>query len=168
MNASKITAGTFVDARIPNLNASKITAGTFVDARIPNLATSKITSGTFVVARIPDLNASKIDAGTFGAGNYTFPALLTVNSTIAGVSQTLSGNIRVGSGTNTAPTFSFTADVDTGMYLAVNPGILGFTVVGVLKLRILATAIEPFTKINCDAQSTGRLVLPVGTDQWAT
>lgn len=49
--ASKITSGTFTDARIPNLAASKITSGTFADARIPNLAASKITSGIFPVAR---------------------------------------------------------------------------------------------------------------------
>ena len=39
-------------AEIPNLDASKITSGSFADARIPNLATSKITSGTFADARI--------------------------------------------------------------------------------------------------------------------
>ena len=35
-----------------DLNASKITAGTFVAGRIPSLPTSKITSGTFANARI--------------------------------------------------------------------------------------------------------------------
>jgi len=63
LNASKITAGTFADARIPSLNASKINAGTLETARIPDLAASKITSGTLDAARIPDLNASKITAG---------------------------------------------------------------------------------------------------------
>ena len=60
---SKITSGTFADARIAQTNvtqhqaalalaASQTTSGTFADARIPSLATSKITSGTFADARI--------------------------------------------------------------------------------------------------------------------
>jgi len=57
LGASKITSGTFGDARIPNIAASKVTSGSFVDARIPNLAASKITSGTFNAARIPTLYA---------------------------------------------------------------------------------------------------------------
>jgi len=65
LDASKITAGTFSNARIPNLNASKINAGTFSDDQIPNLNASKITEGTFSDARIPNLNASKITSGTF-------------------------------------------------------------------------------------------------------
>ena len=67
LDASKITSGTFADARIPNLAASKITSGTFADARIPNLAASKITSGTFDAARIPNISASKITSGTLDA-----------------------------------------------------------------------------------------------------
>ena len=46
-------------AEIPNLDASKITSGSFADARIPNLATSKITSGTFADARIAASNVSQ-------------------------------------------------------------------------------------------------------------
>ena len=62
---SKITSGTFDDARIPNLATSKITSGTFDVARLPDLATDKITSGTFDDARIPNLAAAKITSGTF-------------------------------------------------------------------------------------------------------
>ncbi|KKK73469.1 hypothetical protein LCGC14_2893500, partial [marine sediment metagenome] len=43
--ASKITAGTFVDARIPNLNASKITAGTLVVLRGGTGVTTSSGSG---------------------------------------------------------------------------------------------------------------------------
>ena len=46
-------------AEIPNLDASKITSGSFADARIPNLATSKITSGTFADARIAASNVNQ-------------------------------------------------------------------------------------------------------------
>ena len=52
-------------AEIPNLDASKITSGSFADARIPNLATSKITSGTFaesfLVNATTDLQPIKSD-----------------------------------------------------------------------------------------------------------
>lgn len=67
IDASKIGAGTFNDARIPSLNASKINAGTFDSARIPDLAASKITSGAFDAARIPNLDAAKITSGVFDA-----------------------------------------------------------------------------------------------------
>lgn len=63
--ASKITSGTFADARIPNLNASKTTAGQFDAARIPNIDATKVTTGIFSGLRIPDLPASKTTSGTF-------------------------------------------------------------------------------------------------------
>ena len=52
--------GALVAGDIPNLAATKITSGTFADARIPSLAASKISSGTFDAARIPSLAISKI------------------------------------------------------------------------------------------------------------
>tara|TARA_R100001079_G_C4429702_1_gene143588 strand:- start:47 stop:1255 length:1209 start_codon:yes stop_codon:yes gene_type:complete len=51
-------------AEIPNLDASKITSGSFADARIPNLATSKITSGTFADARISSSSVTQHSAPT--------------------------------------------------------------------------------------------------------
>jgi hypothetical protein len=42
---------TIISNDIPNLDTSKITSGTFADARIPNLNASKITAGTLAVAR---------------------------------------------------------------------------------------------------------------------
>lgn len=65
LNASKINAGTFADARIPNLNASKINAGVFDAARIPNLSPSKITqnaSNRFVTDAEKDYWDGKVDA----------------------------------------------------------------------------------------------------------
>jgi len=62
LNASKINAGTFADARIPNLNASKINAGVFNTARIPDLAISKITNLQTTLNAKLDAN-STIDGG---------------------------------------------------------------------------------------------------------
>jgi hypothetical protein len=65
--ASKITSGTFADARIADLSASKLT-GSISDARLPanalnsnvdltNLSASNLTSGTIPTARITALPA---------------------------------------------------------------------------------------------------------------
>jgi len=54
--SSATIRGEIVTSDIPALNASKVTGGTFDDARIPDLAASKVTSGTFDAARIPTLN----------------------------------------------------------------------------------------------------------------
>ena len=72
---------------IPNLAASKITSGTFADARIPSLATSKITSGTFATARIAD------DAVTFDKiQNVDSGVVLGRSSSNAGSVETLSAS----------------------------------------------------------------------------
>jgi len=72
---------------IPNLAASKITSGTFADARIPSLATSKITSGTFATARIAD------DAVTFDKiQNVDSGVVLGRTSSNAGSVETLSAS----------------------------------------------------------------------------
>ena len=72
---ANIISGGFTESDIPALATSKITSGTFVDARLPAtalnsnvdltaLSASNLTSGTIADARIPNLNASKITAGT--------------------------------------------------------------------------------------------------------
>ena len=72
---------------VPNLAASKITSGTFADARIPSLATSKITSGTFATARIAD------DAVTFDKiQNVDSGVVLGRSSSNAGSVETLSAS----------------------------------------------------------------------------
>ena len=95
LDASKITSGTFADARIPSLAASKITSGTFDAARIPNLSASKITSGTLDAARIPDLSGTyatdaRMDTveGYFDSSGYAKTAVK-----LSTVSKKLWGNI---------------------------------------------------------------------------
>ena len=60
-------------AEIPNLPASKITSGTFVDARIADLAASKLT-GTIATARLGSGTAS---GTTFLAGDQTYKTAAT-------------------------------------------------------------------------------------------
>ena len=71
ISATKITADTLADARIPDLNASKINAGTLADARIPDLNASKITAGTIATAR---LGSGAADATTFLRGDGAYAA----------------------------------------------------------------------------------------------
>jgi hypothetical protein len=108
--ASKITSGTFADARLAssnvtqhvdlsNLSASNLTSGTVPSARlslaasdVPDLATSKITSGTFADARLSSssvtqhvdltaLNASNLTSGTIPNARYGTPTFSGANLT---------------------------------------------------------------------------------------
>jgi len=84
INLSNIYAQ-LVASDIPNLAASKITSGSFADARIPNLAASKITSGTFATARLAD------DAVTFAKlQNVDSGVVLGRSSSNTGAVETLS------------------------------------------------------------------------------
>ena len=91
MAQTKITTSGITDTNITNvklgtdISATKITADTLADARIPDLNASKINAGTLADARIPDLNASKIiatarlgsgtaDATTFLRGDGAYAA----------------------------------------------------------------------------------------------
>ena len=81
LNASKITAGQFTQAHMPDsleadtlsdngagltaVNATNITTGTLPDAQVPNLDASKITSGEFNTDRIANLHANKVNQGRF-------------------------------------------------------------------------------------------------------
>ncbi len=88
--ASKITSGTFADARLSSssvtqhvdltaLSASNLTSGTVPSARlslsasdVPDLAASKITSGTFADARISSSSVTAhVDLSNLNASNLT-------------------------------------------------------------------------------------------------
>jgi hypothetical protein len=94
---SKITSGTFADARISassvnahvdltSLSASNLTSGTVPSARlslaesdVPNLSASKVTSGSFDTARIPNLSAAKITSGTMDGSRISGGTFGSVN-----------------------------------------------------------------------------------------
>ena len=88
--ASKITSGTFADARLSSssvtqhvdltsLSASNLTSGTVPSARlslsasdVPDLAASKITSGTFADARLSSSSVTQhVDLSNLNASNLT-------------------------------------------------------------------------------------------------
>ena len=101
---ANIISGGFTESDIPALATSKITSGTFVDARLPAtalnsnvdltaLSASNLTSGTIADARIPNLNASKINAGTIatarlGSGTASSSTFLRGDGTYASAGGT--------------------------------------------------------------------------------
>lgn len=118
--ASKITSGTFADARLSSssvtqhvdltsLSANNLTSGTVPSARlslsasdVPDLATSKITSGTFADARISSssvtahvdltaLNASNLTSGTIPNARYGTPTFSAANLTSVPASAVTTG-----------------------------------------------------------------------------
>ena len=64
VTASFVTASNVVGV----FDTSKITTGTFADARIPNLDTVKITTGTFAVTRISEASVTQYSASLDIAG----------------------------------------------------------------------------------------------------
>ena len=137
LSASKITSGTFADARLASsnvtqhvdltsLSADNLTSGTVPSARlslsasdVPSLATSKITSGTFADARLSSssvtqhvdltaLSASNLTSGTIPDARYGTP---TFNgSSITNLSVTTS------TGTWTPTMSAGTIGSATGVY----------------------------------------------------
>lgn len=122
---SKITSGTFADARLSsssvtqhvdlsNLNADNLTSGSVPSARIgsaavtqhvdlTSLSASNLTSGTVPSARlslgesdIPTLTGNKISGGTFGSVNGS--SLTSLPSSAPTNSQILSGVASVSAG----------------------------------------------------------------------
>ena len=102
---ANIISGGFTESDIPNLATSKITSGTFADARLPatalnsnvdltTLSASNLTSGTVADARLPatvlnsnvdltNLSASNMTSGTLPDARFpsTLPAISGANLT---------------------------------------------------------------------------------------
>ena len=107
--ASKITSGTFADARLSSssvtqhvdltaLSADNLTSGTVPSARlslsasdIPNLATSKITSGTFADSLFAASNITQhVDLSNLNASNLTSGSIPNARVPSSAVTQHVS------------------------------------------------------------------------------
>jgi len=115
--ASKITSGTFADARLSSssvtqhvdltsLSADNLTSGTVPSARlslsasdVPDLATSKITSGTFADARLSASSVTQhVDLSDLIASNLTSGSIPNARVPSGAVTQHVSAvNVNVGS-----------------------------------------------------------------------
>ena len=107
--ASKITSGTFADARLSSssvtqhvdltaLSASNLTSGTVPSARlslsasdVPDLAASKITSGTFADARLSSSSVTQhVDLSNLNASNLTSGSIPNARVPAGAVTQHVS------------------------------------------------------------------------------
>ena len=125
--ASKITSGTFADARLSSssvtqhvdltsLSASNLTSGTVPSARlslsasdVPDLATSKITSGTFADARLSASSVTQhVDLSNLNASNLTSGSIPNARVPSGAVTQHVSPT--------TSTTGTWTPDPNSGSY----------------------------------------------------
>ena len=140
--ASKITSGTFADARLSSssvtqhvdltaLSASNLTSGTVPSARlslsasdVPDLAASKITSGTFADARLSsssvtqhvdlsNLNASNLTSGSIPNARVPSGAVTQHVSAVTQATGTWSPSTNVGGFTSVTATYSRTGNIVT-------------------------------------------------------
>jgi len=112
--ASKITSGTFADARLSSssitqhvdltsLSATNLTSGTVPSARlslsasdVPDLATSKITSGTFADARLSASSVTQhVDLSNLNASNLTSGSIPNARVPSGAVTQHVSATTQV-------------------------------------------------------------------------
>ena len=128
--ASKITSGTFDDARLSSssvtqhvdltaLSASNLTSGTVPSARlslsasdIPDLATSKITSGTFADARLSSSSVTQhVDLSNLNASNLTSGSIPNARVPSGAVTQHVSAV--------TSTTGTWTPSPNSGSYVVL-------------------------------------------------
>jgi len=131
---ANIISGGFDATDIPNLDTSKITSGTFADARMPstvlnsnvdltNLSATNLTSGTLPDARFPATLPAISGANLTGisAGNYSVHAIDTYRETTGYSQTTASDYVDIANGqyvqftptsTNDLIQFSYTCPID--------------------------------------------------------
>lgn len=126
LEAASLTVTNYglVAGDIPALTASKITSGSFADARIPSLAAAKITSGSFADARIPNLNTSKLTAGTLSAARGGTGITNFANSTHLN-SNTTASDVSLGNVTNESKATMFASPTFTGTVAGVTKSHVG-------------------------------------------
>ena len=172
--ASKITSGTFADARLSSssvtqhvdltsLSASNLTSGTVPSARL-SLSASDIASGTFDDARLSassvtqhvdlsNLNASNLTSGTVPNARYGTPTFSAANLTALNASQLSSGSIP-DSLFSTIPASAVTQHV-SAVTQATGTWSPYITVAGV-------------HNVNATYSRTGNIVQCVANGQWAS
>jgi len=138
---ANIISGGFDATDIPNLDTSKITSGTFADARMPstvlnsnvdltNLSASNLTSGTLPDARFPATLPAISGANLTGisAGNYSAHAFDTYNYTTNVGGTTAHDYVDIAGGNYVSFTPTSTDDIiffahGTSLYMGNNNGV---------------------------------------------
>ena len=151
---SQIASDALISAsKLNELPASKITSGTFADARIPNLAASKITSGTIPSARLDADTAHLSGTQTF-SGAKTFTGRLTISDAGA---DGLHLNQDTGATSNSNRLFftgsATSAIMQSGSALSFRSGATAGSSSGTQQMYINSSGMTMFNNINMNANA---------------